>query len=142
MNGDNVQGFEVYALECKKAWINGLTNFLPTSDSSLLSGPLMARTTFQITGTPADTFLDMSTWSKGSVFVNGFNLGRYWNVGPQQTLYVPAPILKTGENTVIIFEQIKPGKEAVFVAYPNIGRTMPKVHSVEGVEVREEAITA
>lgn len=38
---------------------------------------------------PADTFLDMRGWSRGIVFVNGVNLGRYWNVGPQQTLYLP-----------------------------------------------------
>lgn len=39
-------------------------------------------------------------WTKGNVFVNGFNLGRYWNEGPQKTLYVPAPILKPGVNKV------------------------------------------
>ena len=37
--------------------------------------------------------------------VNGFNLGRYWNVGPQKTLYVPAPLLREGENEVIVFDQ-------------------------------------
>ncbi len=39
-------------------------------------------------------------WTKGVVFVNGVNLGRYWNVGPQQTLYVPGPLLKQGINKV------------------------------------------
>lgn len=47
-----------------------------------------------------DTFLDMSGWHKGIVFVNGFNIGRYFRVGPQQTLYVPGPLLRVGLNTV------------------------------------------
>ncbi|WP_337101043.1 glycoside hydrolase family 35 protein [Paenibacillus sp. YIM B09110] len=54
---------------------------------------------------PADTFIDMSGWTKGVVYVNGFNLGRYWNRGPQQTLYVPAPLLRKGVNEIIVFEQ-------------------------------------
>lgn len=50
-----------------------------------------------------DTFLDMSEWKKGNVWINGFNLGRYWSVGSQQTLYVPGELLKE-ENTVEVFE--------------------------------------
>jgi beta-galactosidase len=52
-----------------------------------------------------DTFLDMEQWGKGIVFVNGVNLGRYWNVGPQQTLYLPGCFLKEGKNEIVIFEQ-------------------------------------
>ncbi|CAB4037765.1 beta-galactosidase-1 2 isoform X1, partial [Paramuricea clavata] len=44
-------------------------------------------------------------WHKGVAFINGHNLGRYWKIGPQKTLYVPAPWLKEGKNTVLIFEQ-------------------------------------
>lgn len=51
-----------------------------------------------------DTFLDMKKWTKGVVFINGFNLGRYWNISPYRPLYVPAPILKIGKNEIIIFE--------------------------------------
>ena len=39
-------------------------------------------------------------WSKGVVFVNGVNIGRYWSVGPQHFLYIPAPLLRRGPNTV------------------------------------------
>jgi len=39
-------------------------------------------------------------WSKGVVFVNGVNIGRYWSVGPQHSLYIPAPLLRRGPNTV------------------------------------------
>ncbi len=52
-----------------------------------------------------DTFLDMRKWGKGIVYVNGHHLGRYWIVGPQQTLYVPGIWLKKGDNDLVIFEQ-------------------------------------
>jgi beta-galactosidase len=55
-----------------------------------------------------DTFLDTRGWGKGAVWINGHALGRYWNLGPQQTLYVPAPWLKVGTNDVIVFAQEKP----------------------------------
>lgn len=51
-----------------------------------------------------DTFLDLSGWGKGCAFLNGFNLGRFWNVGPQKRLYIPAPLLKDGVNDLVIFE--------------------------------------
>jgi beta-galactosidase len=53
-----------------------------------------------------DTFLDMSKWGKGIVYVNGHHLGRYWKVGPQQTLYLPGVWLKKGENEIVVFEQL------------------------------------
>jgi beta-galactosidase len=54
-----------------------------------------------------DAFLDMRGWGKGIVFVNGHNLGRYWYIGPQQTLYLPGVWLKKGVNEIVVFEQIK-----------------------------------
>ena len=54
--------------------------------------------------TPADTFIDMTGYRKGVVWVNGHNLGRYWDIGPQKRLYCPAPWLKAGENEVIVFD--------------------------------------
>lgn len=61
------------------------------------------RGTFTLTKT-ADTFVDMSKWSKGTLFVNGVNLGRYWKIGPQYSLYCPASVLKVGENRIDIIE--------------------------------------
>ncbi len=52
----------------------------------------------------ADTFLDFAGWGKGCVFVNGFHIGRFWEIGPQKRLYIPAPLLKEGENEILIFE--------------------------------------
>jgi len=61
--------------------------------------------TFQVTKT-GDTFLDLHQWGKGIVFVNGHNLGRYWQAGPQQTLYLPGCWLKKGTNDIVVFEQL------------------------------------
>ena len=52
----------------------------------------------------ADTFLDLSTWGKGLVYVNGHCLGRFWEIGPQQTLYVPGCWLNKGENEILILD--------------------------------------
>ena len=54
--------------------------------------------------TIGDVYFDVSEWTKGMVWVNGHNLGRYWNIGPQKRLYCPAPWLKPGDNTVLIFD--------------------------------------
>ncbi|MFB9838209.1 beta-galactosidase [Actinoallomurus acaciae] len=51
-----------------------------------------------------DTYLDMSRWSKGVVWVNGHNLGRYWEIGPQRRLYCPAPWLRRGRNEILVFD--------------------------------------
>ena len=56
----------------------------------------------------ADTYFDMHNWGKGVVWVNGHNLGRYWYIGPQQTLYVPAEWLRKGKNKIAILELLKP----------------------------------
>lgn len=53
---------------------------------------------------PADTFLAFDGWGKGCIFVNGFHIGRFWEIGPQKRLYIPAPLLKNGQNEIIIFE--------------------------------------
>lgn len=61
------------------------------------------RGTFDLART-ADTFIDMSKWSKGTVYVNGHNLGRYWKIGPQYSLYCPASWLKSGKNQIDVME--------------------------------------
>jgi len=71
---------------------------------SVIGHPAIYHAQFNLSET-GDTFVDMSKWQKGLVFVNGHNLGRYWNVGPQQTLYLPGCWLKQGANDITIFEQ-------------------------------------
>ena len=51
-----------------------------------------------------DTFLKLDNFTKGFVTVNGYNIGRYWEIGPQHTLYIPASLLREGENEIIVFE--------------------------------------
>ena len=72
---------------------------------------------------PKDTFLKLPNFTKGFVVINGFNLGRYWEIGPQQTLYVPASVLKDGENEIIVFESdgLKGDAEIEFVDTPILG---------------------
>ena len=69
-------------------------------EGSLPSIPSLYRGILGITDKPKDSFLYMKGWTKGVVFINGHNLGRYWNLGPQETLYLPAPWLREGENEV------------------------------------------
>lgn len=70
-----------------------------TSDAT----PAFYRGTFNAADT-ADTFIRTDGWAKGVVWINGFLLGRYWQAGPTKTLYVPAPLLRSGENEIIVFE--------------------------------------
>ncbi len=72
---------------------------------------------------PKDTFLKLDNFTKGFVVINGFNIGRYWEIGPQQTLYVPASLLKDGENEIIVFESdgLKGEAEIEFVNTPILG---------------------
>jgi beta-galactosidase len=71
------------------------------------TGPAFYRGRFDLRNT-ADTFLDTRGWGKGAVWINGHALGRFWNLGPQQTLYIPAPWLRKGENEVVVFTQDTP----------------------------------
>jgi beta-galactosidase GanA len=61
------------------------------------------RGTFDL-GRVGDTYLDMSGWAKGVVWVNGRNLGRYWAIGPQKRLFCPAPFLRQGTNEIVVFD--------------------------------------
>jgi beta-galactosidase len=66
-------------------------------------GPAWYRTEFNLNKV-GDTYLDMSKWGKGMVWVNGYNLGRFWKIGPQQTLYMPGCWLKKGTNEIIVLD--------------------------------------
>ena len=57
---------------------------------------------------PMDTFLNFESWGKGLVYVNGHPMGRIWEIGPQQTLYMPGCWLKKGENEIIIIDILGP----------------------------------
>jgi beta-galactosidase len=100
--------------------LNDLSSLTFTNDEAKENHPYLHRGTLNI-DEAADTFIDMSVWTKGVVFVNGHNLGRYWKIGPQQTLYVPAPFLHKGENEIVVLE-LHDHKESIrFVDQPVLG---------------------
>ena len=70
----------------------------------------------------ADTFIYLDNFKKGFVLINGFNIGRYWEIGPQKSLYVPASLLNEGENEIIVFEGdgLKGEPTVEFKDYPTL----------------------
>jgi beta-galactosidase len=88
-------GWQIYSLPMASA----PATMKPSTDPA----PHFASGTFTLSQT-GDTFLDVTTLGKGLIWINGHALGRFWNIGPQGTLYVPAPWLKNGKNEVTIFE--------------------------------------
>jgi len=86
-----------------------------------LGVPAFYQFTFNVDET-GDTFLDFNGWGKGVAFINGFNIGRFWDVGPQRRLYLPAPLLQVGENEIIIFETEGKVKDYITLqAKPDLG---------------------
>ena len=82
------------------------------------SGPCFERGHFTLTKT-GDTFLDLRALGKGAVWINGHALGRFWDIGPQDTLYVPGVWLKEGENEIVVFDlKGKPGATVSGLDHP------------------------
>ncbi len=94
-----------------------------TAADGKTKGPVFLKGHLEIEGEPADTFLRLDGFEKGFVTVNGINIGRYFNsAGPQKTLYVPAPYLKSGSNEIIVFESDKTDRiEIEFLDKPDLG---------------------
>jgi beta-galactosidase len=65
--------------------------------------PTFYRAHFTLTST-ADTFLDIRHLGKGALWINGHAIGRFWNIGPQDTLFVPGPWLRKGTNEIVVFD--------------------------------------
>ena len=72
-----------------------------------------------------DTFLNFETWGKGQVWVNGHAIGRFWSVGPQQTLYVPGCWLKKGRNEVVVLDIVGPRERVVW------GQAAPELNKLQ-----------
>ncbi|MEV6901715.1 beta-galactosidase family protein [Amycolatopsis sp. NPDC051372] len=83
-------------------------------------GPAFHRATVTI-GAPADGFVALPGWEKGIVWLNGFNLGRYWSRGPQRTLYAPAPLWRRGRNELVVLELHQPGETLEIRAETDLG---------------------
>jgi beta-galactosidase len=88
---------------------------------TLCVGPCFYRGKFNV-DQPGDTFLDTSRLTKGQMWVNGHSLGRFWNIGPQKTLYLPGPWLTKGANEVVVFDMdAVPFATLEGVTKPNLG---------------------
>ncbi len=95
----SLEPWEVFSLPMDEAYIAGL--------QERCTNPLKPGLFFRarlVLDEVGDTWLDMGNWTKGVVWVNRHNLGRYWSIGPQTRLYCPAPWLTPGENEVLIFD--------------------------------------
>jgi len=106
LNGVPVTNWEIYSLPLDN--LSGLKSG-KTSDKEF---PKFYRGSFNLKSV-GDTFLDSTSWDKGNVWVNGHHLGRFWKIGPQQTLYLPAQWLKKGKNDVVVLELGTPRKASL-----------------------------
>ncbi|GFS20800.1 LOW QUALITY PROTEIN: beta-galactosidase [Elysia marginata] len=127
IDGKVAQEWEVLALDFEDGYIMktlASANWVKVrcSDQGETVGPALYRGVVRLTEeTPADYFVRLEGWHKGVLFVNGFNLGRYWNKGPTRTLYVPGPVLRKGDNQVVVFEEEGAGGQIVFGIEPHLG---------------------
>ena len=102
LSGMTLMNWEAHLLPLEEAWVTDLRADAVTGSRA----GLFFRGSFDL-DKPADTFIDMAGYRKGVVWVNGHNLGRYWDIGPQTRLYAPAPFLKAGRNDVLVFDLLK-----------------------------------
>lgn len=104
LNGMTLMNWDIYPLPMTASYIKKAavpaTGFNPQKEGVFFSGH------FTLTET-GDSFIDMSEFKKGIVYVNGHNLGRYWYIGPQQRLYCPAGFLHKGTNDIVVFDLLK-----------------------------------
>lgn len=99
LNGMTLMNWQIFPLPFDDNYIKNLKN---TPEIKTKQG-MFFKGSFTLNNA-ADTFIDMSNYTKGVVWVNGHNLGRYWDIGPQKRLYCPACWLKNGENQIIVFD--------------------------------------
>jgi beta-galactosidase len=93
--------WQMYSLPMKSP--DDISHWTKTENASGAPGPAFHKGTFNLDKV-ADTYLDTSALSKGFVWVNGHNLGRTWDIGPQKSLFLPGPWLRQGENEVVVFD--------------------------------------
>ncbi len=97
MDKEELEGWTVYPLPLDPATLTRL----PAGEAGDPTTPGFWRGTLTL-AQPVDSFLDTRGWGKGQVWVNGHHLGRFWHIGPQQSLYLPASWLRAGGNEVLV----------------------------------------
>jgi beta-galactosidase len=111
LDGEELRGWKIFSLP-----MDNVSALSYTAKSC--EGACFARGFFTVEK-PVDSFVDMRGFSKGMVFINGQPLGRFWHIGPQQTLYLPAPWLKAGRNEIVVFDlDSKAGQSVKFTDKP------------------------
>ena len=108
-NGKELLGWKTISLPLHRAEVDKFVFPKVRYEGNL---PGFCRGTFTV-GKIGDTFIDMTGWGKGAVWVNGRSLGKFWGIGPQQTMYLPAPWIKEGENEIVVFEMESTGKRTL-----------------------------
>ncbi|MEY4917692.1 MAG: Beta-galactosidase precursor, partial [Verrucomicrobiota bacterium] len=111
LGGTELSGWKIFNLPLDDKMLAGL-HFRPSDKMLHLDRrdtPAFWRAIVKIEN-PGDTFLDLRSWGKGVVWVNGHCLGRFWNIGPTQTAYTPGCWLHAGENEIVILDLIGPEK--------------------------------
>ncbi|WP_345034361.1 hypothetical protein [Kutzneria kofuensis] len=97
LNGSKLAGWQIFPLP-----LDDIGTLKPIVKDAKRPGLFFRATlTLDVVG---DTYLDMSRWTKGVVWVNGNNLGRYWEIGPQHRLFCPAPWLRPGRNEIVVLD--------------------------------------
>ncbi|UNK72078.1 beta-galactosidase family protein [Microbacterium sp. H1-D42] len=120
LDGVVLEGWLAGPLDLDLDTVRAALQFAPAVGAPV-AGPVFASGAFGL-DEPADLHLRIGDWGSGVVWVNGFNLGRHWSRGPQRTLYVPGPILRAGQNEIIVLELAgMPSAVAEFVARPDLG---------------------
>ena len=99
LNGMTLMNWKVYNLPMDDKFIYSLrsSNRNPGKKGIIFKGNFFL-------ASAGDTFLDVSNFKKGVAWVNGHNLGRYWEIGPQKRLYCPASFLRQGSNEMMVFD--------------------------------------
>ncbi|XP_029337786.1 beta-galactosidase-1-like protein 2 isoform X1 [Mus caroli] len=122
LNNKALKNFKIYSLDMTKQFLQRFDMDNWSVIPKELTFPAFFLGALSVGIYPSDTFLKLEGWVKGVVFVNGHNLGRYWNVGPQETLYLPGVWLDKGINKVIIFEETMSGSMVQSTDIPHLGR--------------------
>ncbi|HEY4100796.1 MAG TPA: glycoside hydrolase family 35 protein [Gemmatimonadales bacterium] len=105
LGGRELTGWDVYTLPMS-------STPEPRASTGTTTGPAIYYGTFTTTK-PGDTYLDMTGWGKGAVWVNGHALGRFWQIGPQLSLYLPGVWIRNGVNQVTVFDFDQPAANVI-----------------------------
>jgi len=114
LNGMTLMNWQVYNLPMDRQFIYDLRS----SGKTLKKPGVFFKGNFMLSraggNLGSDTYIDVSSYTKGIVWVNGHNLGRFWNIGPQKRLFCPSPWLKEGINEIIVFDLHQTEAKPVF----------------------------